>query len=585
METVAASHVVSYASEPDRCHILSLQFNPLSSPFAYLPLDFSSQRTHADTMSMGREPPTVAMRPNQSRRDERAKRARHTKNIIIPDLLRACPRAKHGIARSELIVDPPTVVETHQNSAEPFPRPDLKIRVRPLDTLTAAAKLSDKPFAAKRTAPTVKSRPQTPNVAVLNMASALRPGGGFLDGANSQEEFLCARTTVYPSLWDSFYRMPDISGIYTPDVLVFRDNLPEANDLQKRDRYFVDVISSSMFRFSDARSEGCSCGVSYCDRHRDVVLRKMKAVLRIAQQKGIEKLGLGAWGCGAHGNPVKEVAKNWRKVIAGAPRQRRPNAERWEGINEIIFAIPDRTMLREFENAFKDVLADEPPSDSPVDSGAEMSAETTQEHARTSELLSKIAEIEMQLEQTQNLRLKTRLRETLASLQRDLNQGPNAKASNAEDITPEEDEVVDDFVLSGFPAGSDGEDGSFYNLGEHDIESDSSAPTPSETYEFHPQPPVSDSQISSHDEESQDESLYPTVSHSPRFDPETGWFAGSMDGLTALISSRGGLRSCSRESPRSPDVLRPTSSSDLGIDPDALQSYLTRYQGTDVADY
>ena len=528
--------------------------------------------------SMGREQPTIVVRPNQNRRDERAKRARDTKNKAIPEQLRACPRAKHGIAKAELIVDPPPVRENARGGTELLPESDIKIRVKALDTLTAASRISDK-FVASRTAPALRCRRQKPNVAVLNMASALRPGGGFLEGANSQEEFLCARTTVYLSLWDSFYRLPDISGIYTPDVLVFRDNLPEANELPKRDRYFVDVISSSMFKFADAKAEGCSCGVSYCDRHRDVVLRKMKAVLRIAQSRGIEKLVLGAWGCGAYGNPVKEIAKNWRKVIAGAQRQRKPNAERWEGIKEITFAIPDRTMLREFELAFKDVLAAEvpsPSSESPVDSGAEMN----DEHARTSELLSKIAEIEMQIEQSTNLRLKNRLRETLAVLKKELQQGPNAKASNSEDITPEEDEVVDDFVMSGFP-GSDGEDNSYYNLDSNDLDSDSEPPG-SDVYEFRPGPQGLDSQTS-HDEESQDESLYPVVSPSPRFDPATGWFAGSMNELTSLISSKGGARNRS-PSPRSPNVVRP-SSSELGIDAGALHVYLSRYQGTDDADY
>lgn len=536
---------------------------------------------------MGREQPSVVVRPNQNRRDERAKRARDTKNKVIPELLRSCPRAKHGIAKAELIVDPPPVHEsqipngsTWLGATEQCLRPDLKIRIQPLDTLTAASRLSEKPSLPTRGVPAVKSRPSKPNVAILNMGSALRPGGGFLDGANSQEEFLCARTTVYPSLWDSFYRLPDVSGIYTPDVMVFRDNLPEAHDLPKRDRYFVDVISSSMFRFSDARAEGCSCGVSYCDRHRDVVLRKMKAVLRIAQSKGIEKLVLGAWGCGAHGNPVKEVAKHWRKVIAGAPRQRRPNSERWEGINEIVFAIPDRTMLREFEYAFRDVLTNDIPSPS-VGTPATPGAELNGEEDKTSELLSKIAEIEMQIEQTQNLRLKSRLRDTVATLQREINQGPRAKASNAEDVTPDEDEVVEDYVMSGFP-GSDEEEQSFYHLADKDIDSDSSGRANSDNYEFRPPAPG----FASHDEESMDDSLYQVTSRSPQFDPETGWYAGSMDGLTAMLSNTaGGLRNCSHVSPGSPDLVRPTSGGDLGIDAEALHSYLSRYQGTDVADY
>ena len=532
---------------------------------------------------MGREQPTVVVRPNQNRRDERAKRARDTKNKVIPDLLRACPRAKHGIARAELIVDPPAVHEAqvqHPSNGiqESCIRHDLKIRVRPLDTLTAASRISEKVSPSRRTAPTVKSRSSKSNVAILNMASALRPGGGFLDGANSQEEFLCARTTVYPSLWDSFYRLPEVSAIYTPDVLVFRDNLPEANDLSKHDRYFVDVISSSMVRFSDVRGEGCSCGVSYCDRHRDIVLRKMKAVLRVAQSKGVEKLVLGAWGCGAHGNPVKEVAKHWRKVIAGAPRQRRPNAEQWHGINEIIFAVPDRTMLREFENAFQDVLTTDvlPDSQTPIYSNEEVNADDA-----TSELLSRIAEIETQIEQTQNARLKNRLRDTVSALQRELHQGPNAKASNTEDQTPEEHDEVDDFVMSGFPP-SDEEENGFYYLADRDVESDSSGRAASDNFEFRPPAPG----LASHDEESLDESLYQVTSRSPQFDPETGWYSGSMDGLTALLSSSAGaVRGCDNVSPPSPDLVRPTSGGDLGIDAEALHSYLSRYQGTDVADY
>ena len=310
------------------------------------------------------------------------------------------------------------------------------------------------------------------------------------------------------------------------------------------------------------------------------MLRKMKAILRIAQSKGVEKLVLGAWGCGAYGNPVREVAKTWRKVIAGAPRQRRPNAERWEGIHEIIFAIPDRTMLREFENAFSDVIADDlpsPSSDGRVDSGAEMSDEL----ARTSELLSKMAEIEMQIEQVNNSRLKNTLRQTLAGLEKELSQGTGNRASKDEDITPDEDEE-DGYVLSGF-AGSDEEGNGFYNLA--DLDSDSSGPGNSQNFEFRPQAPGLDSQTS-HDEESQDESLSLALSYSPQFDPETGWFSGSMDGLTALINSNGGniLRTCSHESPRSPDLIRPTSSG-LPIDADALHHYLSRHRGTDERDY
>lgn len=515
------------------------------------------------------------MPPNQNRRAERAKRAKETVNKSIPDILRASPRARHAIHKADLIVDPSGSTPRQRSftdaNAIPF---ELKIRVQCADTLTAASRVSEKPFTSSRNTVTRRAT-QRPNVTILNMASPLRPGGGFLDGANSQEEFICTRTTLYPSLWDSFYRLPEVGGVHTPDVMVFRDSTPEANELAKRDRFFVDVISAGMLRFPDVRgraddrSEGCSCGVSYCDRDRELVTRKMKAVLRMAQSKGSETLILGAWGCGAYGNPVKEVAKIWRKVIVGSNRDRRRNAgERWEGIKEIIFAIPDRTMLREFERCFSDVLTYEtasPPSEE---------VDETTESDETNELISKIAETEMQIDQVQNPRSKARLREILAGLNRQLVQGRSAEASREEDLTREEDEQVDEFVC----LGSDGEEeNNYYNFDENDVASDSSDCDTAEMYEFRFQQP----ELTSNDEESLDETGDPEFSAGAGFDPASGWFSGSIDHLTVLLKGQGRKISC-EASPGSP-VLRPDSSGQE-IDEMTLKSYLSKYEGSDALD-
>ncbi|KAF2723739.1 hypothetical protein K431DRAFT_199669, partial [Polychaeton citri CBS 116435] len=487
-------------------------------------------------------------------RAERARRAKDTVNKAIPEILRSSPRARHGIHRADLVVDPATTASTPMPSGV-MPGLGFKIRLQCADTLSAAARLSERPFATKRTTPSVKSTSNTQNVTILNMASPLKPGGGFLEGANSQEEFICTRTTLYPSLWDSFYRLPEIGGIWTPDVMVFRDHTPEANDLAKKDRYFVDVITSGMLRFPEVKGkteggekpEGCSCGVSYCDRDRELVTRKMKAVMRIAQANGAQKLVLGAWGCGAYGNPVKEVAKIWRKVIVGSPRQRRPNSERWNGIQEIVFAIPDRTMLREFEKAFEDVLAPEisSPHSEQVDTPKEPSIEITDldESAATTELIAKIAETEMQLEQIRNPRSKARLREILANLNKELAQGLANKASVEQDLTLEADEAIEDYV---FPDEDDGESGNVYNFDENDVASDSSTSeltsegNVSEVYEFRFGSAPSDTKSAAaskrrRDEDDEDGSVVPMYSHSPHFNPQTGWFAGSIDHLSALL--------------------------------------------------
>ncbi|GAB7357904.1 hypothetical protein MBLNU230_g0072t1 [Neophaeotheca triangularis] len=570
--------------------------------------------------------------PNPSRRLERAKRAKDTINRAIPEVLRSVPRARHGIHQAELMVDPvpyAAIALQNSDSTPPLTPDHPKIRVTSANCIAAAARVSERP----RTTASVMKKSQKPNVAVLNMASPMRPGGGFLDGANSQEEFLCARSTLYPSLWESFYRLPELGGVYTPDVMVFRDDMPEANDLEKRDRFFVDVITSGMFRFPDVsgkterRSEGCSCGVSYCDQDRELVTRKMKAVLRMAQAKGAERVVLGAWGCGAYGNPVKEVAKIWRKVIAGSPRQRRPNTEQWEGIKEIIFAIPDRTMIRDFERAFEGVLApagNVSPSE-PVETNTDAGAHAAALDADINNLFTQIAEIELQMEQMPTQRSKARLKDVLAGLRKQLSQGISAKAAQDEDLTKsrdetsakdEDDEEVDDFIVSGFPA-SDGEENSFYNFDENDVPSDSSTDDcyggePSINYEFKvPAPPGLDHLSSppqksrslphhrgdsdSDSDNDNDQDFYAVLHPSPQFNPSTGWFNGSIDHLTAMLrgssrskgpptQGRGSGQGSASRGKASPVLTEDGDEIVAGevLDERTLNAYLSRYEGSDA---
>jgi len=347
---------------------------------------------------------------SQAPKDVRARKAKETINKTIPAILKSNPRARKGIEAVELISDLPPLslfgpddtgpktTTARGNIQEPSQEqqpPQIQLRV--IDTLEAASQL-----AARSSSVPADRRHVSPRVGILNMASPLRPGGGVLTGATSQEEWLCTRTTLYPSLRDAFYRLPEVGGVYTPDVLVFRRGDRDATELPKAERFFVDVVSAAMLRFPDLadavaaadapdaaaagrrqqqqqREQGVfdGGGVVYAeDRDRETVGRKMRAVLRMFRARGVDRIVLGAWGCGAYGNPVGEVARAWKRVLLGggsgrAKHNKNKAGEMWDGL-EVVFAIKNKGMAEQFARHFGpglDVVEDGSGSDGSEEDG------------------------------------------------------------------------------------------------------------------------------------------------------------------------------------------------------------------------
>ncbi|KAG8808932.1 hypothetical protein FRC17_003694, partial [Serendipita sp. 399] len=202
-------------------------------------------------------------------------------------------------------------------------------------------------------------------LAILNMASSLRPGGGVLTGAQSQEEFLCTRTTLYPALRDEFYRLPEVSVVFTRDVVIFRD--AEGEDLPKLDRFRVDVATGAMLRAEDqdqdqdeeegagsANANANATAWAISERGRETILAKMRLLLRVLCSNQVKRVVLGAWGCGAYGNPVEDMAKLWRTVLVGGKKGRK---EEWDGLEEVVFAITDSSQTNTFRRIFADVVS------------------------------------------------------------------------------------------------------------------------------------------------------------------------------------------------------------------------------------
>lgn len=361
---------------------------------------------------MGRTAPSIGRPPAAFRRDARAKKAKATINKLIPSLLSAHPRARRGMAASELIVAPLAATrpsgQSHRatgdaaNEAARGPR----LAIRVTDTLTAAHALLAGPGNT------------TKKVAILNMASPLSPGGGFLNGATSQEEFLCMRTTLLPALRDEFYRLPEVGCVYTPDVLVFRCSTKDEDDgvLDKKDRWFVDVVSAAMLRLPETEVDEQTGRSGYVHaQDRELVVEKARAVMRVVQAKGIARIVLGAWGCGAYGNPVCEVARAWRRVLLGEPKRGRTR-EGWDGIDEVVFAVRDDSMAEAFKTAFGDGLEwEQEPSDGMEDHSADQDG--AHKEARVDELRSRIDELRIRINRTPNPRVKEGLQAVLAGLE------------------------------------------------------------------------------------------------------------------------------------------------------------------------
>jgi uncharacterized protein (TIGR02452 family) len=292
----------------------------------------------------------------------RAKLAKDTINILIPHILQTNSRARTGVGNSKLIRYNPSLVSKQapappaaipiQDSAQEAPPPATappttppQIRVIKSDTFSAA-------HSILTSTPT-----KNPKIAVLNMASPLRPGGGVLNGARAQEESLCLRSTLYAALHESFYRLPELSAVYSPDVLVFRSS--DNAELAKKEWFFVDVISCAALRFPETvveEKEGKVAERRYQnDGQREAMVCRVRTVVQAAAANGVTHLVLGALGCGAYGNPPREVARIFKKVLCGDRKRRGVTVEE-SGIEEIVFAIFDEgENLRTFREEFKDV--------------------------------------------------------------------------------------------------------------------------------------------------------------------------------------------------------------------------------------
>lgn len=204
------------------------------------------------------------------------------------------------------------------------------------------------------------SKQATGAIGVLNFASAKKPGGGFLTGAQAQEESIARSSTLYPTLMttvgQNFYTLHkrDPKGgyythamIYSPGVIVFRDD-----DGIWKEPLTIDVLTSAAVNAGVVRKSffGQVAGKNVEGQIERVMRERMARSLFLFEQQGVPNLVLGSFGTGVFQNNVGTVARIWAELLIA------PNARFRRSFHRVLFAIIGRQTVDEFIASF-DVVA------------------------------------------------------------------------------------------------------------------------------------------------------------------------------------------------------------------------------------
>jgi uncharacterized protein (TIGR02452 family) len=187
-----------------------------------------------------------------------------------------------------------------------------------------------------------------PESACLVFASAKNPGGGFLSGAQAQEESIARSSALYrcQTAGAEFYsfhrRQEDLRYsdrvIYSPRVPVFRAD----------DGALLEAPFTTSFLTAAAPNLGAIAAnqPTAAPTVPDVLAARAARVLAVAAAHGHRDLVLGAWGCGVFRNDPAVVAEVFAEQLARAQGH----------FDHVVFAVLDRQRAAPTHAAFSRVL-------------------------------------------------------------------------------------------------------------------------------------------------------------------------------------------------------------------------------------
>ena len=190
---------------------------------------------------------------------------------------------------------------------------------------------------------------QKKEVAVINFASAKNPGGGFINGANAQEESLAVSGGLYRTLTvhEEYYRknreyksmMYTNYAIYSPNVVFFRG---------EHFKLMEEPVTASVLTIPAVNMGQVLLKGEDEKEAKRVMRERMKLVLSIFADQSCRHLVLGAYGCGVFRNDPIDIARWWKELLE----------EFFGGCFEtIVFAVLDRAngkCIGAFEREFRE---------------------------------------------------------------------------------------------------------------------------------------------------------------------------------------------------------------------------------------
>jgi uncharacterized protein (TIGR02452 family) len=156
------------------------------------------------------------------------------------------------------------------------------------------------------------------NLVALNFAAARNPGGGFLAGANAQEEDLCRSSTLYACLKSKplFYNKNVLceDSYYTDDI-IYSPYVPFF-----RDEYTLFLEKPFSLSIITAPAPNVSSMKEVDEKHLlTTIHNRAIKILQVAAHHGHKNIILGAWGCGAFGNDPRVVADVFKSALLHVP--------------------------------------------------------------------------------------------------------------------------------------------------------------------------------------------------------------------------------------------------------------------------